>query len=83
MANVTQPDPSTRRGIRVKLWHIMVFMVGLAVVVTVVRDLSSEGGVGWGTLLEIVIASGIACGGVLWLFARAKRRIGAGPGGPA
>ena len=75
------PEQSSSKGIRIKVWHIPAFMTALISVMLLIKDGVSDAGVGWWTLFEIVVASAIAGGAVLWLIARARRKLANRGGG--
>jgi len=82
---MTAPPGVPPRGVRLRLTRtrILVFTVALIAPIVAVRDGVFGSGVTWWTLYTIALSSAIASGGLLWLFARAKRRAQHRSGGTA
>ncbi len=70
---MTTPKP----GMRITTARLVVFVVGLISVITLLFDALSSAGVTWWTLYKILLASGLALGGVLWVRSRARPKAGA------
>jgi len=80
---MTTPTGAPPRGVRITRARIVLFTVATIAAVVAINDGLLGSGVTWWSLYTVALGSAIASGGVLWLFARAKRRAQHRSGGTA